>query len=150
MNLIRANFGLFIVFGIILSFIVNVCALNFSILFWDIEDLEVDTFERSSMNGQLFMGLILAPFLESFLFQYLPIRLFQYFEKPYFTSIGIIISALVFAASHYYSWAYMFVTFFVGLAFAWLYLFGKNNFNNGFVSIVLIHAGMNALAFIEF
>src|ERR1700733_11555579 len=61
-------------------------------------------------------GLVLAPLLETMIFQYLPHRLLNLLnpikQSKYFAIIYIFLSTMVFSFSHSYSWMYIMATVF--------------------------------------
>lgn len=107
-----------------------------------------------SITSFLLAALVMAPLVETFLFQVLPIELFNRVTKRITgkTSIlfSIVVSAILFAIAHHYSIEYMFFAFLLGLYLAFFYsytyrIFGKK-WLKSFASTALLHFVFNLLA----
>lgn len=87
--------------------------------------------------------LLLAPLLETFLFQ----TLFYFLHKKYINrkTITIILSGASFAAIHYYSFFYMIDTFFIGIFFMYGYIARAGSDNKPYISTFIAHAFINLI-----
>lgn len=95
---------------------------------------------------QFILGVILAPILETGLFQALPIYILR--KKFKFKPIPIIsISAFLFGSTHWYSIRYMVLTFLIGFIFAYGYFVRRREEGHPFVLITLVHSLRNFVAF---
>lgn len=93
--------------------------------------------------------MVIAPILETLVYQYLIIRLFMYFAKsrkyyPY----AILTSAIVFGLGHTYNPGYVFFAFFIGLVLAYMYYFYSKQPAKAFWSIVLVHGLRNGISIV--
>lgn len=91
------------------------------------------------------VALILAPIIESYLFQKLPIDFFtEHFEEDWPL---ILISAIPFGLIHYLNEFYLrdiLYAFCFGSVFAYAYILAKKREDlNAYLAVVLIHAGYN-------
>ena len=105
--------------------------------------------EKHSLIYDFVVACIIAPIVETYIFQVLIINLFtNYWIKN--KNIAILISALLFGFSHLYSWYYIFWTFFVGLVFAWAYVIykEKQGYKKAVFAIILIHALRNLVSLV--
>ena len=96
---------------------------------------------------KMFLGVILAPILETFICQYLSFRLIKIFTKNPIFIIGV--SSLFFAANHYYNWLYVFIIFFIGIVLSYHYYSIQKISRYAFWLTVLLHAGNNFVALIS-
>ncbi|MEN5133438.1 CPBP family intramembrane glutamic endopeptidase [Elizabethkingia anophelis] len=137
----------------------------FSILFFSLTTILIsyalgaifeyfDVFEKdfngpkfNNLTQELFIAIIFAPLIETFVFQsviYYLVKLFDSFLKKYFVSVYLIISSLLFALSHSYSIYYEIATFFIGLIFAYSFLYFKKESNYPILCVAIIHSLYNA------
>lgn len=88
-----------------------------------------------------------TPLLETLIFQiaiiFLSLKIF-----PKLPSVAIIISALFFSLSHFYSFYYIVFTFFIGLFFAILFFISKRKKINPFLVIYSVHLLYNLSLFL--
>lgn len=112
--------------------------------------------EGVSISFFVIIALILAPVLETLLFQVLPIEISNRITKKCTgkpcTLFSIVVSSLLFSIEHRFSTTYMCYAFVLGLYLAFFYLytsriFGKN-WRKGFAATVLLHLFFNSLAFV--
>lgn len=103
----------------------------------------------------LFVSVFLAPILETFLYQYLPYKLFKYLGINMDKKIGVIslisISSSLFGLSHPFSILYVVYTFIIGIVLMCVFYISyhyRSNRDNAFVLVVLIHSIINLLAFL--
>jgi len=98
---------------------------------------------------QIITGCLLAPVLETLLFQVLPIHIFT---KKWIKNrtLAIFISGALFGLTHYYSWQYILWTCVIGLLYAWAYLnyHERQGFKKVFWAITIAHALRNTVALV--
>ncbi|MBM7615047.1 CPBP family intramembrane glutamic endopeptidase [Alkaliphilus hydrothermalis] len=99
--------------------------------------------------GIFIVVVIVAPLLETFLFQLMPIKILQWIpalkSRKY---IVILVSAALFASTHSYSMLYIFYTFIIGILLAYSFCVYENKKSSAFMVVVLIHALRNAVSFL--
>lgn len=102
----------------------------------------------------IFAALILAPLIETLLFQVLPIEISNKITKKCTGKpcilFSIIVSALLFAVEHRFSIEYMYYAFIMGLYLSFFYVFtskvyGKD-WKKGYIATVLLHIFFNIFA----
>lgn len=122
-------------------------ALSLLVNLYDSRILE--TFEENTPLTEIFvLSVIIGPFIETLLFQYLIIELLYSFKKVK-QNIIIIISAVAFSLIHNYNLTYIFVSFIAGLIYASYYLYLKNiKKKYPFIYIWVLHALYNFTVFI--
>jgi len=103
---------------------------------------------NTSILGIFIISVIIAPLLETFIFQFLVIELLHTFKLDNTTIIFI--SAALFALSHYYNLIYILIIFLPGLIYATYYLYLKHNNKNGFLPVFFLHSLSNLIPFIFF
>jgi uncharacterized protein len=97
----------------------------------------------SSKAEEFFIIVLVAPIIETFLFQYLPF----YFLKGKLPEIYIILlAALVFGCGHFYNWIYIFNTMFAGILYGCVYA-SKARVGKGFLYTWLLHMFYNCFAY---
>ena len=119
------------------------------------EDLP-DVMEDEGVLFMIVVGLILAPIIETFIFQVAIIegckRIAPKVDGRDNVLFAMLVSSLLFGSSHGYSLAYVVYAFFLGLGLAALYVLVStkpgNTWKNGFWAVVLLHFCINSLAFI--
>ena len=93
---------------------------------------------------EFFTAVIIAPLVETLIFQFLVI------EFLYLTKIGkrkiVVISAIIFSLTHYYSIGYIFYAFSMGVIFSYSYVIRKNA-TQAFLTVYAIHLLRNAMAY---
>ncbi len=95
--------------------------------------------------------LLLAPVLETLLYQLLVYKIFNRFTNLKVKKnqyLLLFISALLFSLSHYYSILYIIRTFFLGLVLMYAYFLKAENTKQAFWLVTIIHALTNMLPFI--
>jgi len=99
---------------------------------------------------EIFVVLIVAPIIETLIFQSLIVELVCKFIKRPRNSfyIALILSALAFALSHTYSISYFVFTFIGGLILALAYYIGRYRKENAFLLVFIIHSLYNLSTFI--
>jgi membrane protease YdiL (CAAX protease family) len=107
---------------------------------------EIETGQDALINDLsglilLIVTVILAPLIETFIFQYIVIKISFFFLKS--ALFSILLSAFLFGLNHLYSIPYFIVTFFAGIIYASLYFIAKAKNTNPFWMIFLVHALYN-------
>lgn len=100
----------------------------------------------SKMEG-FFIAVLFAPFIETLLLQDMLIK-FILKKRATATLLSCLISAILFALLHYYSWQYILKTFFSGLLFSSLYLIIRHKRQNPLLIVVIAHAIYNCIGLI--
>lgn len=96
-------------------------------------------------NTSLVLIVVAGPIIETFLFQMAPIILLQKLTSlP--KSLIIVISAVIFGATHYYSVSYIVITFFIGLTYAYSYVVFQRRSGLAFWVTASVHSLHNCLA----
>jgi membrane protease YdiL (CAAX protease family) len=114
--------------------------------------LNVDFGESSMKNVPILyiflLVVIIAPFIETLLFNTLPIKIIQYFIKNKY--IIILLSSIVFALIHTYSVAYIFMTYFGAISINTFYLVTeeKKGLLKASGLTVLLHSVYNLIGFL--
>ncbi|WP_165799102.1 CPBP family glutamic-type intramembrane protease [Sphingobacterium corticibacter] len=95
-----------------------------------------------------FITLLIAPFFETFIFQYLVFYFGRMFRQKKITTI--LLSTLFFALAHQYNLIYFFVTVVAGAYYActFFYIEKKSSNFTSFLFVSLLHALNNFIAFI--
>lgn len=99
---------------------------------------------RETVVFEFFTAVIVAPLVETLIFQFLVI------EFLYLTKIGkrkiVVLSAIIFSLTHYYSIGYILYAFSMGVIFSYSYVIRKNA-TQAFLTVYAIHLLRNVLAF---
>jgi hypothetical protein len=97
------------------------------------------------LGGRLILGSLIAPLVETAIFQWAPIRVLRtWLRLP--LPLAVFASAALFGIAHTYSVGYVVFTFFVGLVLAWG--FAAKDYRGGwaYLLICVVHALRNAIA----
>jgi hypothetical protein len=100
-------------------------------------------------------AIIIAPLLETVLFQYLPHRGLTYIKAiknpKVFDWTYVIISTILFCLSHWYSLIYIIVTIIPGflLAYYFNWYYNKFNYYTAIYYVSLLHLSKNSIALID-
>lgn len=140
----KLEYNRFIVASIFLSLATYFCITLF-LHFTGLEISQKDDFFANKGLLIIFLStVIIAPILETFLYQFLIINYLVKQKKI----IAIYVSAVFFGISHYYSILYIVSTFFLGLCFAFVFVVSKRRKDvSPFWFVTLIHGIINAIAF---
>ncbi|MBV8665134.1 MAG: CPBP family intramembrane metalloprotease [Burkholderiaceae bacterium] len=95
--------------------------------------------------GRLIVASLIAPLVETALFQWAPIRLLHtWLRQPAW--LAVLVSAVLFGMGHTYSLGYVVFTFLVGLVLA--FGFQAKNYRGGhpYLLICIVHALRNVIA----
>lgn len=105
--------------------------------------------ENGTQTLDMFLYIvILAPIVETFLFQLGIIRVLQVFLKINNKKILILISSIVFALPHTYSPLYIFIMFFHGLIYAYSFIIYDDKEYHPYLIVTLMHSLSNLIAFL--
>lgn len=110
--------------------------------------LTSSSLKNESLLAKFFIIVIIAPILETIIYQFAIIEIgFKLKIPPIFI---IIISSLVFGFSHWYNPVYVLVTTVIGFILAYYYTALRNqNYTNRVVLVILLHALSNLIAFLN-
>lgn len=102
---------------------------------------------------QLILAVILAPFLETLLFQKIPIDVGSYLQKQMLNKVypivNILLSSLVFAIMHPYNIGYLISAFLFGFIFSYVYIIRSNaTYFSSFTTVCTLHMTWNLLVFV--
>jgi hypothetical protein len=135
----------FILFVVAASFLVLAPYVLLVALFPDLAHGPGSTVPKYGVFVQISLGVLLAPFLETAIFQALPIELLS--RK---TLVGwpviILISSVLFGAAHNYSRGYMLAAFLIGLVFSYAYFVRRSKGGRPFLLVFVAHAIRNSVS----
>lgn len=97
--------------------------------------------------GQFFLMVILAPVIETILYNYYPVKLLEYL-KVQKRFLLILLPSILFAASHFYNSLYVVMTFFGGLIMNNFYLMAKARTTYAIYWIMILHALYNLYGYL--
>jgi|GEM_PF-1552546 len=100
--------------------------------------------DKFSFKEKMIIGVIVAPIIETFIFQYLSFKLIKLVTKNPIYTIGL--ASLFFAVNHYYNWFYILVIFFIGIILNYNYYAVQKISKYAFLLTFLLHATNNFLA----
>jgi len=132
----------------LLSFLLN-SFFQFYITNYLSKKMGPDSMIKSMESYFLFATKVIffAPLLETLIFQYF---LIEYVFVNKLKKYAIVLSALSFGLTHYYSIYYIILSFFAGLVLSYTYVFAKNkNLKpSPFFIVFIVHLICNLLSFI--
>ncbi|WP_353954761.1 CPBP family intramembrane glutamic endopeptidase [uncultured Chryseobacterium sp.] len=101
-------------------------------------------------EGELnFIAIFIAPFVETFLFQYLPYLILTKWIRLHNNLLCIVIMSVIFASMHSYNWLYIVMTFFGGIILNNLYAYYyKHARTYSFILTVLFHSLFNLYGYL--
>lgn len=109
----------------------------------DVEGADLTGFSNMKI---FFMLLILCPLIETFLFQFLIIKIaHDILGIKYY--ISIVISALAFGLIHNYGISYQIHAFVIGLLLAYSFVIYENKNTSSYMMVVVLHAIRNLAGF---
>ncbi|KMQ62688.1 hypothetical protein ACM40_10540 [Chryseobacterium sp. BLS98] len=112
-------------------------------------DVNQDKNQNISKNELNFIAIFIAPFIETFAFQYLPYLVLTKWIGIKNNIICIITMSVIFSSMHYYNWLYIVMTFFGGLILNNLYVYYyKHTHKYSFILTVFFHALFNLYGFL--
>lgn len=136
-----------------LFIILVIATIGFNTTYSFIIDLFIDTramdnpfMDKMSPNMKFFFGVLIGPFFETLIFQFIIIELIKKVSKK--DLIIILSSSILFALSHYFNIYYVLMTLTIGSVMAWYYLLlSKTNKWTAFFSVFLLHSLNNLFVF---
>lgn len=93
----------------------------------------------------LILATIIAPLVETFIFQFLVIEIMRKYVKPVFPIIAL--SAILFALSHLTSYAYAAANLLNGIIFAFTYVIARKKGFNSYLCTATVHSLRNLIVF---
>ena len=107
--------------------------------------LDFSKFER------LYITVIIAPLIETYIFQHLIFKFyFKIFRKNlWHIIIAILISSLIFGAAHHYNYFTMFGALLSGFFLGYTYFFNNNRLFTPFWCVFIVHACHNLYVFLH-
>lgn len=126
--------------GIIFLLLEIINSFIFAFLFPDVKGSEFE-----NIYEELFVVVLFAPLIETYLIQHLIIiNVLKYCKENLF--LALIISATFFGLAHTYSIIYVAKTFISGLIFGILYLTMRKNSNKAIALVAFTHSAYNLFA----
>lgn len=110
---------------------------------------QIDALEGKSLILVFFLLVVVAPVVETFIFQYGIIELCLLVRSKYNKQIALFVSALLFGLSHSYNIIYIVFATIMGAALAFYYLcFRKYETKYAILAIMILHALLNGITFL--
>jgi membrane protease YdiL (CAAX protease family) len=141
--LISVNKMVLICIAVLSTLFMSILVSFVSRFFFD-ESLTEGFIKFKSYREAFFLGVLLAPFLETLILQ---AAIIETAKKRMPVFFACLLSALIFGSIHFYNIFYFFYGVLAGLLFAYLYYIGTLN-KKGFVITVTAHMLHNFVAFI--
>ena len=140
--MVNTNRYVFVVGFIVICILLMLCMLLIS---WLIHIPQSGRVLESITLWNIIFSVILTPFLETWLFQYLPIEFFKtYYDKTWQLTL---ISGIPFGLLHYFNQYLLRDAVYgvvIGVAFAYVYILAKKRKDiNPVLATALVHAGYN-------
>lgn len=104
---------------------------------------EIDSFEKYSLLETVFLGVFVAPIVETFFLQFLLFKLLSEYFKIKNNIICILTMSFIFSQIHWYHWLYVIMTFFSGLILNKFYVTFHSSHKNIFWITALLHSLYN-------
>ncbi|RVU90935.1 CPBP family intramembrane metalloprotease [Flavobacterium columnare] len=129
--------------------ILNGYIFNFLIKIFELKNLNNsgNDLENFSKFSKFLIIVIVAPFIETLIFQYLPLKVLERFKIEN-RFLLIIIPSLIFSLIHPYHYIYILMTFFGGIILNSYYQISKNNNKYYFFLTTLLHSMYNLFGFL--
>ncbi|MFS4474564.1 lysostaphin resistance A-like protein [Chryseobacterium sp. T20] len=120
--------------------------INDTYFHFDVNQNRDNNISKEELN---FIAIFIAPFLETFLFQYLPYLVLSKWMKIKSRMLCIVMMSIIFASMHYYNGLYIVMTFFGGIILNNLYIYyTMHTHSYSFVLTVLFHGLFNLYGFL--
>lgn len=104
-------------------------------------------YNKYGVMGTLFLSIVLAPIIETFLGQVLPIYLTQKFIKAKTNIVATLLSTIIFSLGHLgYSVWYFILTIPTGILLAMTYMIFQNRKESSFWMTFSVHSLRNSIA----
>ncbi|QZY55029.1 CPBP family intramembrane glutamic endopeptidase [Crassaminicella profunda] len=138
----------FVLFMTLSTYLSIVVFLPLFLISWKTEGfVDAGPFQSEHSIIVLFIfAIIIAPILETLVYQSFIISLCKQFKFLNKKIIIIFISALAFSLSHTYSLSYIFNTLFIGMILAYAYLVYEDKHQSSYWIVCSIHALRNSLS----
>jgi hypothetical protein len=135
----------FVLVLLALSYVVLMPLLLLQLQFQSLELGDGQSFMRSAgLPFRLFIGSLVAPLVETALFQWAPIRLFRS-KLGLSWPVTIFVSASLFASTHNYSPGFLIFGFLTGLVYAYGFAVRDESGKSPFLLVALVHSLRNAM-----
>jgi len=144
LSLIKPSKRFLLFLGLIVTF--NYAYTYFIDFFFNVPDIVENGLENMSFPFKLILLILIAPLFETLVFQFAIIEIVKKISKN--SIIAILMSALVFASTHFYDFYYVVSALIVGLLLAIFYLTYKNR-TFAFFSVFFVHSINNLIVFID-
>lgn len=144
----RISLNKFIVLSITTCLLISLM-ISLILSYVNIDYLEIDYLKNKGLSYIFIATVLIAPVLETLIFQYGIIELSLRLKNKNKILYAILASAILFSLSHYYNIFYILSSFILGLAFATFYIIAKIRKDiNPFYLLFSIHCLINFVAFI--
>lgn len=102
--------------------------------------------EKQSIGKLLLMGCLLVPFLETFILQFIPVHIVLFLNKSWKIP-AVLVSAILFSATHPFGWGYLIHTLITGLilAFSYVLFLDRKNKRQAFLVVFVLHGCWNLI-----
>jgi uncharacterized protein len=130
-------------FGLLMLFVATLPSAIVAALIPDYQ-LGGPSFSKQSPLRTILLGCVIAPLLETLINQWACLRLLEKLRVNAF--IAILISSLVFAVLHDYSFAYMVTAFFGGVVLSTVFTIERRRRGHPFLATLATHAMKNWIA----
>ncbi len=149
-NFISANEIRLVSSFVVISVISNFLLVRLFILFFGALDMGSPFFLEMDMSAQFIWTVVYGPIIETVIFHLILIELFLYIFKStkYGYLFSVMITAILFSMSHYYSLHYIVITFFLGIILGTAYIVAKTRDMLACLVVFLIHAIYNGISLI--
>ena len=94
-----------------------------------------------SLNLRIFLSLIIAPFLETLIFQNFIFTFCRLYIKS--NLICVVLTAILFGLNHYNSITSIIQTFIIGIGYSLYYSILRKNDKNAFLKVAILHCLWN-------
>lgn len=141
--LIRRNDAQLILLFVILN-ILNSLASSAISFFFTQTGIKNHTLTKLNSGNEFLVAVILAPVIETLIFQYALIETIRQKVKPFYACL---ISASFFALAHIYSPYYVLFAFVSGLLFGYLYL-SRKSVLRACLLVLIAHASYNYIVYL--
>ncbi len=140
---------------IVLSLLILVCSIVFNISLFEILELElgenttISELEKGNPYWYFFIVVIMAPLIETFFFQWIPIAIYKSFShtKKY-ELLFTILAPLPFGLMHSYSLGYQISIYVMGFMYIIIGLYYSGKEKNYFAPIFFIHSFNNLIVYL--
>lgn len=142
---------------LVLTMCIIKVSVSFGLQYISQSYFEEEDFINTSLEGleigEIFLlTVIIGPLIETFLFQFLIIELvllsFRKIKIRGGEFLAVLLSSILFATTHPFSFIYLFSAFISGIIYGIFYLIAKNRMGlNGFLVVFIVHSFYNLIVF---